>query len=107
MAIEYKRLAAVRPANTTEAELYAVPALTECIAELSIANQGTTKVTFRVAHTDASGAATSEDWLAYDQPIEPNGRRVMHLTMGPAETVRIVAGTADQISFVLTGMLKT
>lgn len=107
MTIEYKRLAAVRPANTTEAELYEAPAATEVIADLHIANQTANPVTFRVAHTDLDGAATSEDWLAYDETLEANERVVIHIVLGPAETVRIQAGTADAISFILSGMVKT
>ena len=107
MTIEYKRLAASRPANTTEAELYAAPAATEVIGDLYIANQTANAATFRVAHTDAAGAATSEDWLAYDETLEANSSKVIHVTLGPLETIRIRAGTADAISFLLSGMVKT
>lgn len=107
MTIEYKRLAAVRPANTTEAELYEAPAATEVVADLNIANQTANPVTFRVAHTDVDGAATSEDWLAYDEVLEGYSRVSMHIILGPAETIRVQAGTADAISFLLSGMVKT
>lgn len=107
MPIEYKRLAALRPANTTEAELYAVPASSEIIASLTIVNQTASAATFRVAHTDASGAAASEDWLAYDEPIAAYERQVIPITAKNPETVRVVSGTADAVSFLLAGMLKT
>ena len=107
MATEYKRLAALRPADTNEAELYAVPSNSEIIANLTLANQSASAVTFRVAHTDAAGAATGEDWLAYDETIPANSRLVIPITAKNPETVRVQAGTADVLSFVLTGMLKT
>jgi hypothetical protein len=107
MAIEYKRIAASRPAVTTEAALYAVPAGTEVVGQLTVVNQNTSPVTFRVAHTDVAGAATGEDWVAYDEPLEAKERRVLHLSMGPLETVRIQASVADVVSFVLDGMIKT
>ena len=107
MSTEYKRLAALRPANTSEAELYAVPSSSEIIANLTIVNQSASGVTFKVAHTDASGAATGEDWLAYDETIAANSRLVIPITAKNPETVRVQAGTVDVLSFVLAGMLKT
>lgn len=107
MTIERKRIAASRPAVTTEAELYEVPAVTEIVAELSILNQDTSPVTFNVAHTDVTGAAAGEDWIAFNEPLAASERRVIHLTMGPAETVRIQASVVDVVSFVLSGMIIT
>ena len=107
MAVEYKRLAALRPANTSEAELYAVPSNSEVIANLTIVNQTGSSATFRVAHTDAVGAAASEDWLAYDEPLAAYSRMVIPITAKNPETVRIQSGTADAISFLLAGMLKS
>ena len=107
MAIEYKRLAAVRPANTSEAELYPVPSGSEIIANLTIVNQSSSSITFRVAHTDAVGAATGEDWLAYDEPLAAKSRLVIPITAKNPETVRIQASIADLVSFVLAGMLKS
>ena len=107
MGTQYQRLAANRPAATTEAELYAVPAGSEIIANLTIVNQSASSVTFRVAHTDASGAATGEDWLAYDETLAANSRLVIPITAGPSETIRIQAGTVDVVSFLLSGMIKT
>lgn len=107
MATAYKRIAASRPANTSEAELYVVPASTEIIANLTIANQDSSAVTVRVAHTDVSGAATGEDWLAYDESIAAKSRLVIPITAGAAESVRIQTNTVDLVSFILSGMVKT
>jgi hypothetical protein len=107
MAVEYKRLAALRPASTSEAELYAVPSNSEIIANLTIVNQSASAVTFRVAHTDAAGAATGEDWLAYDETLAAYSRLVIPITAKNPETIRVQAATVDVMSFVLAGMLKT
>jgi hypothetical protein len=107
MAIEYKRLAALAPADTSEAELYAVPTVSEIIANLTICNISATLATFRVAHTDASGAAAAEDWLAHDESLAAHGRTVIPITAKNPETIRVQTGTADAITFHLAGMLKT
>lgn len=108
MTIAHKRIAASRPAVITEVELYEVPASTEIpSAKLTVVNQHTSAVTFSVAHTDATGAATGEDWVRSDVELESKGWRVIHLTMGPLETVRIKAGVVDVVSFVLDGLVKT
>ena len=107
MTIEYKRLAANRPAATTEAELYPVPSGSEIIANLTIVNQSASSVDISVAHTDAVGAATGEDWLAFEEPLAAYSRLVIPITAKNPETIRIKAGTVDVVSFVLSGMLKT
>jgi hypothetical protein len=107
MTIEYKRLAASAPANTTEAELYAVPTSAEIIANLVITNITAVLSTFRVAHTDASGAAAAEDWLAYDENLAGTSRITIPITAKNPETIRIKTGTADALTFHLSGMLKT
>ena len=107
MTIEYGRLAASAPSGTTEAELYAVPSGVEIVANLVINNITASSANFSVAHTDASGAATAEDWLAKTEPLAGYGRVTIPITAKNPETVRVQAGTADVLSFVLAGMLKT
>jgi hypothetical protein len=107
MAIEYKRLAASRPAVTTEAELYPVPASSEIIANLTIVNQSASSVDISVAHTDTVGVATGEDWLAFEEPLAAYSRLVIPITAKNPETIRIKVGTVDVVSFVLSGMLKS
>jgi hypothetical protein len=107
MAIEYKRLAASAPADTNEAELYAPASGEEIIANLVITNVTATLTTFRVAHTDASGAAAAEDWIAYDENLAGHSRLTIPITAQNPETVRIRSGTADALTFHLAGMKKT
>lgn len=105
MGMVYKRLGALRPANTNEAELYLVPADTEAVVTITICNQTGGALTYRVAHTDASGAATSEDWIAYDVAISPNStHQITGRCMAAANSIRVRASAADSISFQADGV---
>ena len=107
MANTYTRLAALRPANTDEAELYAVSAGEYIVATLHIANQDSTERSYSVAITDASGAASSEDWIRYDFPLYANISNRLTIACGDGDTIRVKASVADLISFVLTGLKVT
>jgi len=106
MAEAYGRIAASRPANTSEAELY------ECTSGefegiLYMCNQTGSAVDVSVAVTDASGAATSEDWILYEYSLAANTLKREPIILDTNHTVRIQAGTADAVSFQLTGLLIT
>lgn len=107
MANVYIRLAALRPANTNEAELYAVAAGEYVVATLFICNQSAVIRTYNVAITDASGAATGEDWIAYETELQPNLTHKIVIACGDGDTIRVQASIADLISFVLTGLKVT
>ena len=105
MANTYKRLAALCPANTAEAQLYQPAADTSTICILNVCNQDTGAQTVRVALTDAAGAATGEDWLFYDYSIAANATfQLTGITLQNPETIRIKASVADKISFILFGL---
>ncbi len=104
MALSYGRKAASRPSNDSEAQLYVVPAGTEFRGKLNICNQTANQVTYRVAHTDLTGTASSEDWVRYDWFLRPNEWHTINFEMGASETIRIKASTGNAIGFVLTGV---
>jgi hypothetical protein len=104
MANTYERLAALRPADTVEAELYASAADEYIVGVLYVCNQSAVDRTYRVAITDVAGVATSEDWLYYDFPLYANLTVRVRITMGNGETIRVQSGTADVISFVLSAL---
>lgn len=104
MANTYTRLAASRPADTNEAELYASSEDEYIIATLHVCNQTASELSYRVAITDASGAASGEDWIYYDFPIHENMAHRFSLSFGNGDTLRIRSSSADSISFVLTGL---
>ena len=107
MANTYTRLAALRPANSNEAELYAVAAGEYIVAALNICNQSAVDRTYSVAITDASGAATDEDWIKYDSPLYANLSERITIACGNGDTIRVKASAGDLISFVLTGLKVT
>ena len=107
MANTYVRLAALRPANTNEAELYEVAASEYIVASLFICNQSAVARTYNVAITDATGAATDEDWIAYETELQPNLTHKIVIACGDGDTIRVQASVADLISFVLTGLKVT
>jgi phosphosulfolactate phosphohydrolase-like enzyme len=107
MAEAFGRLAALRPANTSEAELYEVPASTQINATLYICNQNAAEVTVDVAHTDTDGAAAVEDWILSGYIIEANNTINISLALTAGEWIRVKTNTADKVSFVLEGLKIT
>jgi phosphoserine aminotransferase len=108
MTITYQRLAAVRPANTDEQDLYVLT--NELISGMvHVCNQDSEKRTYRIAVTDtgAGVAANGADFIRYDLILYPN---IMHRIrvegLNGIATVRIKASVADLISFVFFGALK-
>lgn len=105
MADTYGRKAALRPADTNEAELYACPASTEFIGKLFICNQNTSTQTIGVAITDAAGAATGEDWIKSGESVDANSSvEILGIVLAASETIRVIADIADKVSFVLVGL---
>ena len=109
MTITYQRLAAVRPANTNEQDLYVLTG--ELISGIiHVCNQDSNTRTYRVAITDTGTgvAAAGEDFVRYDVDLLPN---LTHkITIGGLKetaTIRIKASVADLISFVFFGAVKT
>ena len=107
MANEYKRLAASRPADTNEAELYASSSDQYIVASLSVCNQTAGELSYSIALTDASGAAANEDWICYSFPIQANMAHKRSISLGDGDTIRIKSSSGDGISFVLYGLLIT
>jgi len=109
MTVAYQRLAAVRPANTNEQDLYAL-ASGQLVGVIHVCNQAASAKTFSIAITDAAAgqAATGEDWIEYETEIDAKvTHRIKIEGLKATATVRIVASAADVISFVLEGMLVT
>lgn len=103
------RLAVLCPADTTEAQLYAVQTSTEVDAVLRICNKNTLSSTFSVAHCGTGhgdSAANDPDWIYYDKSIMPNTTIELSIHAGPLETIRVKSGTASMVNFHLSGNTK-
>lgn len=106
VAITYEKIHSLRPADTDEAEFYAVPASTNINCVLRVCNQDTEERTCRVAHTTAGHgdvAADGDDWLVYDYPIPANEILELSIHAKATETIRVKASVADKLSFNLSG----
>jgi hypothetical protein len=97
---------ALNPAATTETEWIVCPAATEYIGTVRICNVDTVAITYRLAHTPATGAASSEDWDIYDTELEPGEVDDITMEMKVAETLRVYASTAN-VSFKYSGQVIT
>ena len=104
--ISYGRWASVRPANTNEAALLLAAASTEYNGVLRICNQDSSSRTYRIAHCAATGAASGDEWLAYDKEIAKNDAQEWSIHLGSAEEIRIKASIADKLSFHFSGEKK-
>lgn len=108
MTDTYDKLASLRPSDTNENELYEVPTDTEIVGLLHVCNQSAVARTYSVAFTDASGAAENDDWTRKDTELLPNlEHRIGPIPLKAGRTVRVQSGTADVISYVLTGLKIT
>lgn len=102
-------IAAVCPANTDETVLYAVSAATDCDGILRVINLGSSTYTYRIAHTNDAGAASSTDWIAYDTSIAPGVTYEYSIHIGTiqaAETIRVKSSSANNINFHFSGNKK-
>lgn len=108
MTIEYNRFAAVFPADTNEADLYALTS-GELVGFVSICNQDTVERTYSLAVTDTGSgvAADDEDWVEKSTKIPANTTFTRDVSLKATKTIRIQSGTASTISYMLMGALKT
>lgn len=100
----------LRPTTTAEQQLYAVPSNTEMDGLLRICNQDSVQRTFRVAHCTAgqgdNDVTNHGQWIFYDKSLAANDTYELSIHAKSTETIRVVAGVADKISFHLSGNLK-
>lgn len=107
MAEFLEKMASSRPADTNEAELYQVDPGESIIGVLSICNQTSNIVTYRVAFTDGDAAAVDE-WEVYDTDLHPHvTHQITNIMLQAGYAIAIQSGTADAISFVLRGIRVT
>ena len=110
MTITYQRLAAVRPSNTDERDLYALTTGELISGMIHVCNQDSEKRTYRVAVTDSGAgvAANGADFIRYDLILYPNlMHRIRVEGLNGTATIRIKASIANLISFVFFGAIKT
>lgn len=100
----YDLIAARKDTDTNEHSLYEVQDGEQIIAQLTICNQTAVDATCRVAvNPDPDVATPAKNWLRYDYNIVAYKFDTVSLAVGPGRDIRVRAGTADSLSFILMG----
>lgn len=93
---------ALNPVATAETEWIVCPTATEYIGTVRVCNVDSVTITYRLAHTPSTGAASIEDWDIYDTELEPGEVDDITIEMGAGETLRVYASTSN-VSFKYSG----
>lgn len=106
MATTYKVLGQSAPANTSNADLYTVPAATEAvISTLFVSNTTSTDATCRIFIRVGGAAAAASNALVYDGTVAANDFVAVTtgITLAATDVITIQSGTADALTFQLFG----
>ena len=106
MPTTYKILGQAAPANTDDADLYTVPALTQAvISSLSVTNDTGTSATFRINLRVNGAAVSAANALYFDAPLAANSTILITagLTLGAGDVVTVRSGTSNALTFQAFG----
>lgn len=106
MATTYKVLGQAAPANTTNADLYTVPADTSAIiSTLMVTNTTATDATCRIYVRVAGATAAASNAIVYDGPVTANNFTAVTVgfTLSATDVITIQSGTGDALTFHLFG----
>lgn len=106
MPLVYKVLGQSAPANTSNADLYTVPASTSAIVStLTISNTTATAATARVFVRVAAAAAATTNAIIYDVNIAGNSVATFTLgiTLATTDVITVRTGTANALTFQAFG----
>lgn len=106
MPTTYKVLGQVAPTNTSDANLYTVPASTQTVVStISVTNDTTASATFRIYVRVAGAAASATNTLFFDTPLAGNTSAffTVGLTLGAGDILTVRSGTANALTFQAFG----
>ncbi len=104
MAAASKLLAKLKPAAATPTTLYTVPAVTETLVNLFVANQGAGVSLIRVALLFSGGALAVTDYIMYDISMAVGTSiNLTGIALATGQMIVIQSDTGD-VSFVATGI---
>lgn len=106
MAEALKILGQVAPAAATDADLYTVPAATQCtVSTLTVANRAATSTTFRISVAAAGAASNVKQFIYYDQFIDGNSTFLVTIgmTLSATDVVRVYSNNGS-VSFNIFGI---
>lgn len=98
-----KNLIQTALAATTLTDLYDVPAATSTVvSSVVVCNRGGTIATFRLAVALAGASDASEQYLYYEQPIEPNDTFIATIGM-TLQATDVIRGFASNANISMNG----
>jgi glucose-6-phosphate dehydrogenase assembly protein OpcA len=105
MPTTYKVLGQSNPAATTATTLYTVPASTQAVVStISVANQGGSSATFRIAVRPAGATLAAQHYIAYDSTVTANNTTFITIGMSLATTdIITVYASNTSLSFSAFG----
>lgn len=106
MATTYKVLGQAAPANTSNADLYTVPAATQAVVStLQVANMTTEEATFTIYVRVAGATAANSNAIAKDVSVLGNSILAITtgMTLGATDKVTIQSSVANALTFTMFG----
>lgn len=106
MPTNYKVLGQSAPANTSNADLYTVPAATQAVVStISITNDTATAATARVFIRVAGAAAGLTNAIVYDTNFAANSTTALTfgITLAATDVISVQTGTANALTFMAFG----
>lgn len=106
MATTYKVLGQAAPTDTSNADLYTVPASTEAVVStLLVTNTTATDTTCRIFIRVGGAAAGTSNALIYDGVVTANDFKAITvgITLAATDVITVQSGTADALTFQAFG----
>lgn len=102
-----KILGKVKPNAAENTVLYVVPALTEAVVNLKIANQSATESAIRVAFVSSGAALAATDYVLYGYSLLGNqSLDISGIALAAGDFIVVYSANAT-VSFVATGLETT
>lgn len=98
MADRLKILATSAPAATTLTDVYTVPAANSAtVSSVVVCNRGSTAVTFRLSAAAGGAADAVNQYLFYDQALDPNSTFIatIGITLATTDKLRAYVSAAN------------
>ena len=98
----YKILGQASPANTSNANLYTVPTLTQSVTStIAIANTTASSATARIFVRINGAAAAASNAILFDSSVPGNSTITMTLgiTLNAGDIITVRSGTANALTF--------
>jgi|AntAceMinimDraft_11_1070367.scaffolds.fasta_scaffold04315_7 hypothetical protein len=106
MTTSYKVLGQSAPANTSNADLYTVPASTEAvISTLLVTNTTGAEVTCRIFARVAGEVAATSNAIIYDGTVAANDFKAITvgITLAATDVISVQSGTENSLTFQAFG----